>query len=80
MAERLATLQRFFWLSAGIVFIAGLIGVGPAHTQLPPWRRVIAGVAGLFFVYCGSIYYLPEYRRRREELDKELDELEDSVK
>jgi hypothetical protein len=81
MAERLATLRRFFWLSVGIVFIAiGLIGIGPAHAQLSPSRRVIAGVAGLFFVYCGSLYYLPKYRKRREELDKELDELEAPLK
>lgn len=76
VVNRLSALRRLFGLGVGMIFIAvAVIGKGPNHTHISPFRRAIVGMAGLFFAYCGSLYYLPQYRRRREQF-KELDELE----
>jgi len=51
--------------------VLGLIGRNAAGDKVQLWRRgaVIAG--GLFFLYYGSRYYWPKYRKIREQLDRE---------
>jgi hypothetical protein len=45
-------------------------------SPLSYWGRSLAIAGGLFFTYCGAMYYFPKYRRRRKELDALLDEAE----
>jgi hypothetical protein len=45
----------------------------PSH---PVWRRIGALALGGFFIYLAVAYYLPKYRRQREELERDLDEAE----
>jgi hypothetical protein len=56
--------------------VVGFSGWNPAGVVVAFWRRALANVAGLFLVYCGSMYYLPWNRRKRVELDRHLDETE----
>src|SRR5262249_6283335 len=75
------TLQRLFWLCCGIVLLAiALIGKGFDGAQIAPWRRLGTIIAGLGFTYIGLMYYLPKYRKQREELDKTLDDLETELR
>jgi hypothetical protein len=69
------TLLRLFGLCGGLgLVVLGLIGRNAAGDKVQLWRRgaVIAG--GLFFLYCGSMYYWPKYRRVREQLDREWEQ------
>jgi hypothetical protein len=72
-----ATLNRLFLICAGIAIAAfGILGRGVNGDKLVPWRRSLAIAGGLFFVYCGSMYYFPKGRQKRAELDRLLDEAE----
>jgi len=65
-----AKLTRLFSLVRGIAFVVlGLIGRSPAFNPVALWRRLIAIAGGAFFLYRGSMYYWPKYRRMREERD-----------
>ncbi|MGD1091400.1 MAG: hypothetical protein ABSB35_05320 [Bryobacteraceae bacterium] len=70
-----ATLTRAVYVCVGLAAIAvGLIGRGVNSDELSLWRRAGMIAGGLFFVYCGSMYYFPRYRKMRAELDRVLDE------
>lgn len=72
-----ATVRRVFIICIGLVAVAiGLIGRIPDGSALFPWRRGVGIIGGLFFIYNGSMYYFPNYRKKRAELDQILDESE----
>ena len=69
------TALSIFCFCAGIV----LVVVALAKTMplpYPIWRRLAVLAIGLFFIYCGSMYYFPKNRQLREELKQDLDQLE----
>jgi hypothetical protein len=71
------TLQRVFSIGVGIALVLmGVSGWNPSGTVVAPWRRAAVILGGIFFLYCGCLYYLPSSRRKRAELKKLLDELE----
>jgi hypothetical protein len=73
-----ASLKRMFYICVGLVVLTiGLIGRIPYGSDLPLWRRALGIVGGLFFIYIGSMYYFPKYRKKRAELDRILDEAEE---
>jgi hypothetical protein len=69
-------IKRLLWVGIGVGFM--LLALWADYVS--PLRRVMIMVCGLFFLYCGVMYYLPRYRRKREELDKLIDEWERDLK
>jgi hypothetical protein len=66
-----------FLICAGIAIATfGIIGRSVNGDELVLWRRSLAIGGGLFFVYCGSMYYFPKNRQKRGGLDRLLDEAE----
>ncbi|MBV9302028.1 MAG: hypothetical protein JOY62_01940 [Acidobacteriaceae bacterium] len=68
-------MKRVIYIAIGLV----LIGLGAFTrtingSQIQPWRRVLLISGGLFVFYCGVMYYLPRYRRRRQELNDFLND------
>src|SRR4029077_13973434 len=71
------TLLRMFLLCGGIAVVAvSLVGKSPYGLRLPLWWRATGMAMGFLLIYVSLIYYLPKYRKMREELSKELDEAE----
>jgi hypothetical protein len=75
-----ATLKRFIYVALGLamVFLGVFLPTVLGH-PLPPWKRVLIVLFGLFYVYCGSMYYFPSGRRKRAELHRLLDEAEAEI-
>jgi Flp pilus assembly protein TadB len=68
------TVKRWMYMVLGL----GLVCLGTFMRTIngfpiEMWRRVAVIAGGLFFCYCGVMYYLPRHRRRREELNDLLD-------
>jgi len=57
----------------------GAYGKIPQHGAIPLWRRLAVAALGFFYIYIGLMYYLPKYRRQREELNQLLDETEREI-
>jgi uncharacterized membrane protein YuzA (DUF378 family) len=71
------TFTRLFYILIGLVSAwFGLFVHTVQGHSLPPWRRVLIVLVGVFWVYCGSLYYFPSNRRKRAELNRLLDEAE----
>lgn len=69
--------RRVLYVVIGIGFVVfGTVGEDAHRTALPPSRRLVIIAGGLFFVYIGSMYYLPKNRRKRESLRRLLEEAE----
>ncbi|MGJ5813327.1 hypothetical protein [Paludibaculum fermentans] len=69
--------MRLFWIACGIGLISlALYGRDPSGVAIALWRRGLVAIAGVFFLYCGCLYYLPSSRRKRAVSDRQLDELE----
>jgi hypothetical protein len=70
-----AALKRSVYVCIGLAFLAaGLTGWSANGGEVGLSRRAVGIGGGLFFVYCGSMYYFPKYRKRRAELNRLLDE------
>jgi hypothetical protein len=68
---------RLFWFCVGIALLAlGLVGKSPGGLRVSLWRRAAGIAGGFFFIYVSLMYYLPKYRKMREQLDEELEEAE----
>jgi Flp pilus assembly protein TadB len=72
-ASIVAKLKRLFLFVSGVaVLVIGFIN--PFHVSLLRRAAVIAG--GLLAINAATIYYWPIFRKRREQQDREMDELE----
>ncbi len=72
-----AAMERFLYLCAGALSIGfGIFRNSTSSDAFPMWKRALVIASGLFLAYCGSMYYFPRNRRRRERLDAFLNEEE----
>ena len=67
------TLQPIFWFLAGIALLI-LAVTNPRDVS--PLRRTATGAGALLMLFISTRYYWPVYRKRREQLYRELDDME----
>ncbi len=59
--------QRAFFILGLFMIACGILVRSPWMSPVPSWRRVTGILGGAFFLYIGSMHYLPKYRRLRTE-------------
>jgi hypothetical protein len=67
------TLQHTFWFLAGIAALVAA-AINPLHVS--SLRQIGIVAFGLVWLLTSTMYYWPVFRKRREELNKDMDEME----